>query len=27
VHDVASDEARSPGDKDHLAGSRSKFCQ
>ncbi len=27
VHDVPADEARPARDEDHLAGSRSKFCQ
>src|SRR5439155_15775444 len=27
VHDVPTDEARSAGDEDHFAVSRSKFCQ
>jgi len=27
VHDVAADESSPPGDENHFAGSRSKFCQ
>ena len=27
VHDVPTDEPGTAGDEDHLAGSRSKFCQ